>query len=117
VNDDAVPAIADAADRHLPGALPGKAVGLLDRCAVRARLKNWERPDDPAVVELDQQIAQLNQQKESAVADQQFDQAASFRDQADKLKKQRDRLLAERALPPVVVDVGTVEEVVRDLSA
>jgi ATP-dependent Clp protease ATP-binding subunit ClpC len=114
--------IAESADRQLPGALPGKAVRVLDRAAARARMKAWQlAPDiDLAVHEAEQQIEQLNRQKEDAVAAQDFQRGAELRDQAEKLKKERERLLREhqeRAHPrDVVVDAGVVAEVVRDLA-
>jgi ATP-dependent Clp protease ATP-binding subunit ClpA len=57
-----------------------------------------EVPDLPATVkqaraELDAQIALLNEAKESAVAEQDFEQAAHLRDQTDKLRKQKEQLL------------------------
>jgi ATP-dependent Clp protease ATP-binding subunit ClpC len=117
VDGPALPAIAEAAGR-LPGVLPGTAVRLLDRCAARARLRDWESTPqaDLAVVEMDEQINQLNSGKEQAVADQDFPRAADLRDQADKLKKERERLASERPTPTPVVDVAIVEEVARDLA-
>jgi ATP-dependent Clp protease ATP-binding subunit ClpC len=117
VDGPALPAIATAADR-LPGALPGKAVQILDRCAARTRLRAWEQtPEaDLAVVDLDQQIERLNREKEDAVANQDFEKGAALRDQADQLKRQRERLVAERQVPRPVVDVATVDDVVRDLT-
>jgi ATP-dependent Clp protease ATP-binding subunit ClpC len=55
-------------------------------------------PDYPAATrqaleELDARIAQLNAQKEGAVAVQDFEWAARLRDQADKLKKEKRSLL------------------------
>src|SRR5262249_35846470 len=41
------------------------------------------------------QIDKLNQEKESAVADQDFEQAAHLRDQADRLKKRKQALLRD----------------------
>ncbi|HJZ93205.1 MAG TPA: Clp protease N-terminal domain-containing protein [Gemmataceae bacterium] len=120
--DVALTDIAESADRQLPGALPGKAVRLLDRAAARARMKAWQlAPDiDLAVHEAEQQIERLNRHKEDAVAAQDFQRGAELRDQADKLKKERERLLREhqeRAHPrDVVVDAGVVAEVVRDLA-
>ena len=118
VDGPALPAIVDWADRRLRGALPGKAVQLLDRCAARARLRAWESSPGPdlAVVELDEQIERLNVEKEQAVADQDFEKGAARRDQADKLKKERDRLAAERRGPDAIVTAELVEEVARDLA-
>jgi ATP-dependent Clp protease ATP-binding subunit ClpA len=47
------------------------------------------------VKELDRQIERLNEQKEQAVAEQDFENAAHLRDQADKLKKHRQALIWE----------------------
>jgi ATP-dependent Clp protease ATP-binding subunit ClpC len=118
ITDDALNAVAQSADR-LPGALPGKAVALLDRCAARARLSSWAASPrfGPQVAEIEAQIESLNRDKEEAVADQDFERGASFRDQADKLKQERERLLKETPTPEAVVDAATVEAVVRDLTA
>jgi ATP-dependent Clp protease ATP-binding subunit ClpC len=116
--DGALYVVAELASQRLPGAQPGKAVALLDRCAARARLQAWEAapPVDRAVVELDAQIRKLNEEKEMAVGDQDFQKAANLRDQADRLKVERDRLVTNQQQPEVVVDVALVEEVVRDLA-
>src|SRR5262249_4092208 len=57
---DALNAVAPAADR-LPGALPGKAVALMDRCAARARLNAWTASPqfDLRVVEIDEEVTRL----------------------------------------------------------
>ena len=44
----------------------------------------------PDLKDLDEQIEQLNQEKEAAVAEQDFEKAAHLRDQADKLKKKKE---------------------------
>jgi ATP-dependent Clp protease ATP-binding subunit ClpA len=48
------------------------------------------------ITELAAQIDQLNEEKEQAVADQDFERAAHLRDQADKIKKQRAEILRQR---------------------
>jgi energy-coupling factor transporter ATP-binding protein EcfA2 len=45
--------------------------------------------------ESDDQIERLNQDKEEAVANQDFERAAALRDQADRLKKQKEKLRRE----------------------
>jgi ATP-dependent Clp protease ATP-binding subunit ClpA len=68
-----------------------------------------EEPDLPwelkqAMEVLEAQIEQLNQEKESAVAEQNFEKATHLRDQADKLKEKKDPLLrqwcAQHAVDP-----------------
>jgi ATP-dependent Clp protease ATP-binding subunit ClpC len=61
------------------------------------------------VVAMDQEIERLTQEKETAVAEQQFDRAAHLRDRCDRLRKQREALLAvppatEVPLPVIVDD-------------
>jgi ATP-dependent Clp protease ATP-binding subunit ClpC len=74
-------------------------------------------PDEAASVRtIEEQLERLTQEKEDAVAKQEFDRAASLRDQGDKLKQSRDWLMHDK-LRNAIVDVATVEEVVRDLTA
>src|SRR3712207_5804554 len=77
----------DWGPRRLTGALQGKAVTLLDRCAARARVRAWEAaPDaDLAVVVINDEVERFSRVKEQAVAEHDFERAARARDQADKL--------------------------------
>ena len=54
------------------------------------------------VKEIDARIADLNEAKETAVAEQNFEKAAHLRDQADKLNRSKGRLVdeARRNLSP-----------------
>ena len=61
---------------------------MIDEAGARVRLKAMTRPPD--LKEIDDQIEQLNQEKEAAVAEQDFEKAAHLRDQADKLKKKKE---------------------------
>ena len=45
--------------------------------------------------EIDEEVEALNRQKEEAVANQDFEQAARLRDQADKLKKKKQQITKE----------------------
>jgi ATP-dependent Clp protease ATP-binding subunit ClpA len=56
---------------------------------------DWPAEVRQAAAELDAQIEQFNRQKESAVAEQNFELAAYIRDQADRLKKQMKDLLPQ----------------------
>jgi HEAT repeat protein len=49
----------------------------------------------PELEELDRQIAQLDQEKEAAVAQQDFEKAAHLRGQADKLHKKKENITRE----------------------
>jgi ATP-dependent Clp protease ATP-binding subunit ClpC len=78
-------------NRYITGrCLPDKAIDVIDEAGARIRLKSMVRPPD--LKELDEEIEGLNQAKEEAVANQDFEKAASLRDQADKLKKKKESL-------------------------
>ena len=82
-------AAVELSDRYITGrCLPDKAIDVIDEAGARVRLKAMTRPPD--LKEIDEQIEQLNQEKEEAVANQDFEKAAALRDQADKLKKKKD---------------------------
>ena len=63
----------------------------------------------PDLKELDEQIERLNQDKEEAVANQDFERAAALRDQADKLKKKKETITREWRERSKEID-GTVDE-------
>ena len=94
ITDGALQAAVDFSERYITGrCLPDKAIDVIDEAGARIRLKAMTRP--PNLKEIDEQIEKLNQEKESAVAEQDFEKAASLRDQADKLKKKKDTVTKE----------------------
>src|SRR3982075_1250028 len=94
IQDEALTAAVEFSDRYISGRyLPDKAIDVIDEAGARIRLKAMTRPPD--LKELDGQIEQLNQEKEAAVAEQDFEKAAHLRDQADKLKKKKESITRE----------------------
>jgi ATP-dependent Clp protease ATP-binding subunit ClpC len=73
--------------------LPDKAIDVIDESGARVRLKAMTRPPD--LKELDAQVERLNQDKEEAVANQDFERAASMRDKADKLRRKKEEITKE----------------------
>jgi ATP-dependent Clp protease ATP-binding subunit ClpC len=61
---------------------------VIDESGARVRLKSMSKP--PNLKEIDEEVEQLNREKEEAVANQDFEKAASLRDRADKLKKKKN---------------------------
>jgi ATP-dependent Clp protease ATP-binding subunit ClpC len=119
IKDEALDAAVDLSDRYITGrCLPDKAIDVIDEAGARIRLKAMTRPPD--LKELDQQIEQLNQEKESAVAEQDFEKAASLRDQADKLKKKKENTQKEwrdkQKETEGVVDEEVIREVVNKMT-
>ncbi len=71
--------------------LPDKAIDLVDEAASRVRLKAFTAPPDVKVLE--DKLKSLNEEMESAVKSQDFEQAASIRDEKNRVAKE---LEAER---------------------
>ncbi|MDA0283463.1 MAG: ATP-dependent Clp protease ATP-binding subunit [Planctomycetota bacterium] len=94
ITDDALQSAVELASRYITGrCLPDKAIDVIDEAGARIRLKSMVRPPD--LKEIEEEAERLNQQKEEAVANQDFEKAAALRDQADKLKKKKEQLTTE----------------------
>jgi ATP-dependent Clp protease ATP-binding subunit ClpC len=89
ITDDAIAAAVELSNRYITGrCLPDKAIDVIDEAGARVRLKSMSKP--PNLKEIDEEVEQLNREKEEAVANQDFEKAASLRDRADKLKKKKN---------------------------
>jgi ATP-dependent Clp protease ATP-binding subunit ClpC len=94
IKDDALSEAVELSDRYISGrCLPDKAIDVIDEAGARVRLKAMTRPPD--LKDLDSQMESLIQEKEAAVAEQDFEKAAHLRDQADKLKKKKENITRE----------------------
>src|SRR5947208_1301904 len=114
ITDEALEAAVELSDRYITGrCLPDKAIDVVDEAGARIRLKAMTRPPD--LKELDDQIEKLNQEKESAVAEQDFEKAASLRDSADKLKKKKDTITREWREKAKETDGVVDEEVIAEV--
>jgi ATP-dependent Clp protease ATP-binding subunit ClpC len=114
IQDEALAAAVELSDRYISGRyLPDKAIDVIDEAGARIRLKAMTRPPD--LKELDAQIEQLNQEKESAVAEQDFEKAAHLRDQADKLKKKKETITREWREKSKEIDGVVDEEVIAEV--
>src|SRR5262245_47688989 len=114
IKDEALDSAVELSDRYITGrCLPDKAIDVIDEAGARIRLKAMTRPPD--LKELDAQIEQLNQEKEAAVAEQDFEKAAHLRDQADKLKKKKENTLREWRDKSKEIDGVVDEEVIAEV--
>jgi ATP-dependent Clp protease ATP-binding subunit ClpC len=73
--------------------MPDKAIDVIDESGSRVRLAAMTRPPDLKGLEKD--IAKLEREKEEAVAEQNFETAAKFRDQAEELRAEMRRIQRE----------------------
>src|SRR5215813_2835014 len=114
IKDEALDAAVELSDRYISGrCLPDKAIDVIDESGARVRLKAMTRPPD--LKDLDGQIEQLNQEKEAAVAEQDFEKAAHLRDQADKLKKKKENTLREWRDKAKEIDGVVDEEIIAEV--
>ena len=94
ITDQALVAAANLADRYISDRhLPDKAIDLIDEAGSRLRIKRMETPPD--YKELENQIAQVVQQKKDAVEAQDFAEAGRLRDMEKELLGQKDAKEAE----------------------
>jgi len=119
ITDDALSKSVELADRYITGrCMPDKAIDVIDEAGARIRLKSMVRPPD--LKEIEEEIERLNQVKEEAVANQDFEKAASLRDQADKVRKKKETLTQEwrekSKETDGVVDAEVVAEVVAKMT-
>ncbi|MBF1087179.1 MAG: ATP-dependent Clp protease ATP-binding subunit [Schaalia sp.] len=88
ITDAAIQAAAELADRYISDRfLPDKAIDLVDEAGARLRIRRMTAP--PELRELDEKIAEVRRNKESAIDDQDFEKAASLRDEESKLSEER----------------------------
>ncbi len=119
ITDDAVEAAVELSGRYITGrCLPDKAIDVIDEAGARVHLKSMTRPPD--LKEIDEQVEQLNKEKEEAVANQDFEKAAQLRDQADKLKKKKQTITQQwrekSRSTDGVVDEDVIAEVVSKIT-
>ncbi|MFL5026016.1 MAG: Clp protease N-terminal domain-containing protein, partial [Microvirga sp.] len=89
ITDQALVAAANLADRYISDRhLPDKAIDLIDEAGSRLRIKRMETPPD--YKELENQIAQVVQQKKDAVEAQNFEEAGRLRDKEKELLGQKE---------------------------
>jgi len=114
IKDEALEGAVELSDRYISGrCLPDKAIDVIDEAGARVRLKAMTRPPD--LKDIDGQIEQLNQEKEAAVAEQDFEKAAHLRDQADKLKKKKETVTREWREKSKEIDGVVDEEVIAEV--
>jgi ATP-dependent Clp protease ATP-binding subunit ClpC len=86
ITDDALKAAAELSVRYVTDrSLPDKAIDLIDEASARVRMKLTTTPD--YLREMQKEIRELQAQKEEAIAGQDYETAASFRDKERKLKE------------------------------
>jgi ATP-dependent Clp protease ATP-binding subunit ClpC len=85
ITDEALKAAAELSARYVADrAQPDKSIDLIDEASARVRMKLTTLPDN--LRDMQKEIRELQIQKEDAIANQDYETAAGFRDKEKKLK-------------------------------
>jgi len=105
ITDEALVAAVQMADRYISDRfLPDKAIDLIDEAGARLRIRRMTSP--PELRDLDEKIAAVRRDKESAIDEQDFEKAASLRDVERRLTEERAE--KEKAWKSGDLDVAAV---------
>lgn len=114
ITDGAIVAAVSMSDRYVTDRfLPDKAIDLIDEAGARLRLSFLSAP--PELKEMEEKVAVVREAKEQAIADQDFEAAATRRDEEKKLTAEKVRMEKEfrdgSLDTPGVVDEALIAEV------
>jgi len=89
ITDQALVAAANLADRYISDRhLPDKAIDLIDEAGSRLRLRRMETPPD--FKEIENELAQVTEEKKAAVEAQDFEEAGRLRDKEKDLLQRKE---------------------------
>ncbi len=97
ISDEALESAVNLSARYISDRfLPDKAVDLIDEAGARLRIKRLTAP--PEIKILEERIGKIRQQKETAIANNEFEEAAKLRDKEQKLiaeKEEQEKIWRE----------------------
>src|SRR5437879_11034300 len=94
ITDDAVKAAADLSTRYITDRhLPDKAIDLIDEAASRVRLRHASAP--PALREAQKDLDRVTKEKDAAINNQEYEQAARLREAEATSRELVDKLRAD----------------------
>ena len=89
ISDEAIDAAVRLSVRYIGDRyLPDKAIDLVDEAASKIRISSFTQPDD--IRGLEDDVKKLSAEKEQAIKDQRFEEAAAIRDKEAEAKKKYD---------------------------
>src|ERR671918_2904288 len=115
ISDEALKAAAELAARYVPDRfLPDKAIDLVDEAASRVRMQRASAP--PSLKEVMRSLESVQNEKESAIAAQQYELAAEYRVREAQLRSKLEHLeqgwQAEQGKDKPVVTAEDIAQVV-----
>src|SRR5215212_9877641 len=114
ITDVALVAAVEMSDRYITGrCLPDKAIDVLDEAGARIRLRSMTKP--PNLAELEEQIERLSIQKDEAVKNAEYEEAAKLRDQAEALRAKKEEMQRQWREKAKEIDGVVDEEVIAEV--
>ncbi len=114
ITDAAIRAAVELSDRYITQRfLPDKAIDVIDEAGARIRLRSMTKP--PNLAELEEQIERLSIQKDEAVKNAEYEEAARLRDQAEQLRAKKEDLQRQWRERSKEIDGVVDEEVVAEV--
>ncbi|KRK97095.1 ATP-binding protein [Secundilactobacillus odoratitofui DSM 19909 = JCM 15043] len=96
ISDDALEQAVKLSTRYITDRyLPDKAIDLMDEAAAKVRISQMDKPNNQSKQEA--KLAELSDQREAAILDQRFEEAAELREQEIALKEKLDKKAAKLA--------------------
>src|SRR6187401_1403598 len=112
--DAALISAVEMSDRYITGrCLPDKAIDVVDEAGARIRLRSMSKP--PNLAELEEQIERLSIQKDEAVKNAEYEEAARLRDQAEGLRSKKEEMQRQWRDKAKEVDGVVDEEVIAEV--
>jgi ATP-dependent Clp protease ATP-binding subunit ClpC len=112
--DAALISAVEMSDRYITGrCLPDKAIDVLDEAGARIRLRSMTKP--PNLAELEEQIERLSIQKDEAVKNAEYEEAARLRDQAEGLRAKKEEMQRQWREKAKEIDGVVDEEVIAEV--
>lgn len=109
ITDEAIQAAVQLSIRYITSRrLPDKAIDLMDETAAKARLDVTTKVSP--VVKLEEEIALLEQQKDQAIQNQNFDEAAKFRKKELAKRERLEKLIIKLEQAPQTDYVASIGE-------
>ncbi len=109
ITDAAVRAAARLGDRFISDRfLPDKAIDLIDEASSKVRIGTTIAPPD--IRKLEEEFTRIRTEKESAIKNEEFEQAAALRDKEQKLKEEIDAKKSEWQNKRGMVEATVTEE-------
>src|SRR5438477_713086 len=114
ITDEALNSAVEMSDRYITGrCLPDKAIDVLDEAGARIRLRSMTKP--PNLAELEEQIERLSIQKDEAVKNAEYEEAARLRDSAEALRAKKEEMQRQWRDKSKEVDGVVDEEVIAEV--